>query len=227
MNDARTHRLLGAGLLAGPLVLAVGFAQAFLREGFDLRRHASSQLALGDFGWVQSTNFIVAGVLMLIFALGARRAMRGTSGSIWAPLLLGVFAVSHVLVGVFPTEPAFGFPPGPDTPVGVPDYATASVHATVHSIAGFVGFNVLAVASVVLARHFGRAQRGWMAASLLIGAVIIAVDVYAATWELRHTGAARATAQFDFLPMWATLPVVWGYLTALAWKLRQASSIRQ
>lgn len=227
MTDPHTRRLLNAGLLAGPLVLVVGFAQALLREGFELQRHASSQLALGELGWVQSLNFIVAGVLMLAFAFGARRAMRGTPGGFWAPLLIGVFAVSHVLVGVFPTEPAFGFPPGPDTPIGVPDYANAGMSAVIHSIAGFVGFNVLAAAAFVLARHFGRAQMRWMAASLFVAVVILAIDVYAATWELRHTGDERATAPFNFLPMWATLPVVWGYLSALAWKLRQSLADRR
>src|SRR5690606_31797366 len=130
----------------GPLVLAAGFAQAFLREGFDLRRHASSQLALGEFGWIQSLNFIVAGLLMLAFAVGARRVMKGAPGGVWAPLLLGVFAVSHVLVGVFATDPAFGFPSAPGTPVGLPAYDTASTHAVLHSLFGGIGFNALMIA---------------------------------------------------------------------------------
>lgn len=220
MNDALTRRLLGAGLIAGPLVLTVDFALAFLREGFDLRRHASSLLALGEWGCVQSLNFIVAGLLTLAFAMGARRLLRDTRGGLWGPLLLGVFAVSHVLVGVFSTDPAFGFPPGPGTPVGVPDYASASLHAVLHSLAGMVGFNALAAACGVFAWRFGRAQARWMFFSLLTAAAILAVGVYAAAWEAQHTGPERASARFDFLPMWAVLPLVWGYLTALAWKLR-------
>lgn len=224
VNDPLTRRLLGAGLLAGPMALTVDFSLAFLREGFDLHRHASSQLALGEYGWVQSMNFTVAGVLMLIFAFGARRSLKGSPGGFWAPLLLGVFAISHVLVGVFATDPAFGFPPG--TPEGIPDYAAASTHAVIHSLAGGIGFNVLAAACFVLAWRFGRAQLRWMAFSLFTAAVIIAIGVYAGTWEAAHTEpAVRATAQFDFLPMWASLPLIWGYLTALAWKLRRDAEV--
>ena len=227
MHDSSTRRLLNAGLVAGPLVLAVGFAQAFLREGFDLHRHASSQLALGDLGWIQSLNFIVAGVLMLAFAFGARRVLRGTPGGFWAPLLLGVFAISHVLVGVFTTDPAFGFPPGPGTPAGLPAYDTASTHAMLHSLFGGIGFNALMIACFVLARHFGRRRPAMMAFSLLTGLLILATFIYAASWEAQHTDpAVRAVAHFDFLPMWLSLPVLWGYLSTLAWTLRAAGRAR-
>lgn len=227
MHDRSTRRLLTAGLVAGPLVLAVGFAQAFLREGFDLHRHASSQLALGDLGWIQSLNFIVAGVLMLAFAFGARRAMRGTPGGFWAPLLLGVFAVSHVMVGVFTTDPAFGFPPAPGTPAGLPAYDTASTHAMLHSLFGGIGFNALMIACFVLVRHFGRRRPAMMAFSLLTGLLILATFIYAASWEARHTDpAVRAVAHFDFLPMWLSLPLIWGYLSTLAGTLCAAERAR-
>ena len=222
-SPRRTRRLLDAGIVAGPLVIVVGFAQAFQRDGFDLRRHASSQLALGELGWIQSLNFIVAGLLTLAFAFGLRRVLQGKRGGLWAPLLLGVFAVSHVLVGVFRTDPAFGFPPG--APTGMPAYAGASTHAVLHSLCGGVGFSALAIACLVLAWHFGRRQWGWMLFSLLAGACIVGVAVYGGIWESHHTDPlVRATAQFDFLPMWLTLPVIWGYLTALACKLRRATN---
>jgi hypothetical protein len=39
----RTRTLLAAGILAGPLFLAVGLVHAFTREGFDLGRHPLSR----------------------------------------------------------------------------------------------------------------------------------------------------------------------------------------
>ncbi|MDN7430766.1 DUF998 domain-containing protein [Burkholderia sp. AU45388] len=221
-QDRLTSRLLSAGLIAGPLVITVGFAQAILRDGFDLRHHASSQLALGEFGWVQSLNFIVAGLLMLAFAIGARRVLKGTPGGLWAPLLLAVFAVSHVLVGLFRTDPAFGFPPGVDTPPGLPAYDQATTHAILHALFGSVGFMALTAASFVLAWHFGQRHRAWMMASLIVAAIIIGIAIYGGLWESQHVDPVmRSTAHFDFLPMWATLPLIWGYLTALAWRLRR------
>ncbi len=91
-----TRTLLGAGVVAGPLFVGVAAVQAFTRTGFDLRRHPLSMLSLGEYGWIQVTNFIVAGVLSLLFAVGvarspihragqhlgteAARALRGRSG---------------------------------------------------------------------------------------------------------------------------------------------------
>lgn len=219
MKPQRTRQLLFAGLCAGPLVVTIGFSAALLREGFSLRRHASSQLALGDWGWVQSINFVVAGLLVLALAIGARRVIKGEVGGLWGPLLLGVFALSHVMVGLFATDPAFGYPPGPDTPAGIPDAVSASLSAKLHNLFGFIGFNALAATSFVLARYFGRRRPFWFASSLTVGFAILAIGAYAAQWEWQHQGAARATASFDFLPMWLLLPLVWGYITALAWHL--------
>jgi hypothetical membrane protein len=223
MNDRLTTRLLSAGILAGPLVLAVDFGLALWREGFDLRRHASSQLALGDYGWLQSLNFVVAGLLMLAFSAGLRRKLQGQPGGTWGPRLMAVFAISHVLVGVFVTDPAFSFPPGPDTPAGLPAYGQASTHALLHSLFSLVGFIALAAAGAVLARHFQRCgDTGWSLVSLLPTVTVLAVSVYAGHYESRHTDpAVRAVAQFDFRPMWASLLVIWGALSALGWALRR------
>lgn len=65
MRSNLTRRLLAAGILAGPLALAIDFTLALSREGFELQRHASSQLALGDGGWMQSLNFVVAGLPLI------------------------------------------------------------------------------------------------------------------------------------------------------------------
>ncbi|TAJ55079.1 MAG: DUF998 domain-containing protein [Nevskiaceae bacterium] len=223
MNPALTRHLLAAGILAGPLVLAVDFTLALTREGFDLRRHASSQLALGDGGWMQSLNFVVAGLLMLAFTLGLHRALRSQPGGRWAPRLMAVFALSHVGVGLFSIDPAFGFPPSPGTPAGLPAYDQASFHAVLHSLFGFVGFIALAAACAVLAWHFHRrGDRGWSWLALLPTVTVLLISVYASHYESQHSDpAVRALAQFDFRPMWASLPVIWGTLSALAWALRR------
>ncbi len=71
-----TRALLTCGVVAGPLYLAVGLAQAFTRDGFDLRKHPFSMLSLGEGGWIQIANFVVSGLLFLACAVGVRRALR-------------------------------------------------------------------------------------------------------------------------------------------------------
>ena len=70
-----TRTLLGAGVIAGPLFVCTAAVQALTRDGFDLRRHPLSMLALGEYGWIQVINFIIAGVLSLIFAVGVARRL--------------------------------------------------------------------------------------------------------------------------------------------------------
>jgi hypothetical protein len=48
------------------LFMIVVSIQAVTRTGFDLTRHPASLLSLGEFGWVQVGNFIVAGLLVVV-----------------------------------------------------------------------------------------------------------------------------------------------------------------
>jgi hypothetical protein len=68
-----TKSLLGWGVVAGPLYLAVGVAQALTRDGFDITRHPMSLLSNGALGWIQIANFVVSGLALLAFAVGLRR----------------------------------------------------------------------------------------------------------------------------------------------------------
>ena len=56
----------------------MSLAQALTRDGFDLTRHPWSLLTNGDLGWIQITNFVLTGLMVLAFA--ARAAPRATSG---------------------------------------------------------------------------------------------------------------------------------------------------
>jgi len=105
-----TRTLLGAGLVAGPLFVGAVIVQLFTRVGFDLRRQPLSMLSLGEYGWIQVTNFIVAGVLSVLFAIGVARCLSDGPGSTWAPRLLALFGAGLVIGGIFTADPALGFP---------------------------------------------------------------------------------------------------------------------
>ena len=75
-----TRSLLGYGIIAGPIYVAVSLTQALTRPGFDLSRHAWSLLENGALGWIQITNFIVTGLMTLAGAVGLRRALPSGPG---------------------------------------------------------------------------------------------------------------------------------------------------
>lgn len=144
-----TRSLLGWGAVAGPVYVLVSVGQGLTRDGYDLTRHQWSLLENGDLGWLQVTNFVLTGLMLVAFAVGLHRALAGGRGSRWAPRLTAVFGVSLVAAGIFRADPALGFPVG--TPDGV---AEVTAHGVAHFAAAGVGFTAIAAACFVLARRF-------------------------------------------------------------------------
>jgi hypothetical membrane protein len=173
-SDALTNRtrvLLRCGVVAGPLFLAVVFAQALTRDRFDLSRHPISLLSLGELGWIQIANFVVTGALYVACAVGMRRVLHPGRGGTWGPLLVGGLGVGLILAGVFVADAGAGFPPG--APAGAPE--RLSWHGFGHTV-GFVVANLgMVVGCLVFARRFAALnQWGWVAACV---ATVVAVSV--------------------------------------------------
>ncbi|MDP8932257.1 MAG: DUF998 domain-containing protein [Actinomycetota bacterium] len=200
----KTRTLLVGGGVAGPLFVVVAVVQAFARAGFDVRRHPLSLLSLGDLGWIQISNFVVAGMLFVGCAVGMRRVLGPGRGGTWGPRFIGVFGVSLIAGGIFVADPAFGFPPG--TPEGMPD--RLSWHGIVHAVAPVVGFLSLIAATFALARVFASLrQRGWAAYSAATGVVVLALSAWPSTE--------------NFLPLWVATVLGFGWASAIAARLHQ------
>lgn len=160
-----TRRLLACGAAAGPFYVLVGLGQILTREGFDVRRHALSLLSNGEFGWIQTANFWITGVLVIAGAAGIRRALGGGRAGTWGPVLLAIYGVGLIGAGVFPADPGQGFPPG--TPV---TGGTMTSDGLMHFVSGGIGFYALIAACFVAARRFvGLKQQGWALYSVLSG----------------------------------------------------------
>ncbi len=66
----KAKALLSCGAIAGPLFVAAFLVEDAARVGYEPLRHPVSSLALGDHGWTQTANFVVACLLTLAFAAG-------------------------------------------------------------------------------------------------------------------------------------------------------------
>lgn len=173
-SGTAARALLTCGVIAGPLYVVVGLIQMFIRDGFDIRRHALSLLANGDLGWIQTANFLLAGLLVLTAAAGMRRVLRGEWGGKWGPLLLGVYGLGLIGAGIFRADPALGFPPG----LPADAYGDVSWHGIMHFVSGGIGFLGLISACFVFARRFAaRGERGWAAFSVAVGVIFLAAFV--------------------------------------------------
>jgi len=204
----KTKTLLLCGAIAGPLFVAAFLIEGTTRAGYDPLRHPVSSLAFGDSGWTQRTNFLVAGFLMLAFALGLRRALRPLRGPIWGPLLVGAYAIGLLGAGIFVADPMNGYPPG------TPDKRLIySVHGVLHDLFSTLVFLGLPVACFVLSRWFAaRGERGWAIYSAITAVVFLGAFI------LSSAGFGQAEGLVDLAGLFqrVTLIVGFGWLTLLA-----------
>lgn len=171
-----TRALLLGGMIGPPLFILVFLLEDATRPGFSAWRNYVSQLSTGPGGWVQVLNFLVCGLLCLGFALALRRVFahsQNRTASLGGPILIGLFALGLIAAGLFPTDPALGYPPG--SPANGPQ----TLHGTVHGVAGLVVFVTLSAACFVIARRFvgDAAWSGWALATRITGAVVLLLFV--------------------------------------------------
>lgn len=167
-STAVTRSLLGWGIVAGPLHLAVGIAQAVLRPGFSFARHPLSVLANGDLGWIQAANFALSGLMVMAAAAGVSRATgRGGRATAWA---VGTYGLAVLLAAVFRADPMDGFPPG--TPPGPP--TSISTMGLLHFAVGAIAFTSFGVSALLAARMLRRrGEQGIARVSLGCGLVML------------------------------------------------------
>ena len=171
-----TKLLVVCGALGPLLFMLVLLIEGATRPGYDSWRQAGSVLSLGDQGWMQITNFIISGLLILCFGLGLRRTLHGGQGAVWGPLLLIAVGIGLIIAGIFVTDPALGYPPGTPPSSGF----LSSFHGTIHFFfGGLVVFGGLPAACFVLARRWtSEVQwKGWPTYSVMTGLLMIAFFV--------------------------------------------------
>jgi hypothetical protein len=173
---------LACGIAAGPFLLGVVLLDGATRAGFDPIRHGVSQLTLGERGWSARLAFIACGLLMAAFTAGTRPATGEDSGSAWGSRLLGAAAAGLVIAGVFPTDPALGYPPG------LPEGST--VAGGLHQVGGVLLFGGLVGAAIAWGRRSARRARRGRAAYSIVTAALVAATALAAgiTYRLIQRG---------------------------------------
>jgi hypothetical membrane protein len=79
------HRHLAVAATAGPpLFAALTVLAGLVKPGYDIAEQTVSDLAVGDYGWIQTANFLILGVAMLAYAVvlrSRRGALFGFAGA--------------------------------------------------------------------------------------------------------------------------------------------------
>jgi uncharacterized Tic20 family protein len=124
-----------------------------------------SELSLGSRGWIQIVNFIIWGVLFLIFTRGIASEFKDGKASKAGPILFAIIAFCFILSGPFVTDPSTIF-------------MQMSIHGKLHGIFGALVFSLAPVSCFVFYRRFREDQK-WQNLSrwTLTACVIIVISV--------------------------------------------------
>ena len=200
-----TRSLLASGTISGPLFILGVLVQSNINPGFDLRTDLISLLSIGQFGYLQITNFALCGVLNLLFAVGVWRILHGGPAGTFAPIFIALHGLLLVVVAVFVTDPSNGFPPQSVAP------PVPTTHGIIHAGAALWVFLTCAAALAVFVRHFlADGERWWAAYSG--GSAVLMLAVFFASF------VARPVAPILDL----SLVIGWMGISAVALKLFSA-----
>ncbi|MBS1528847.1 MAG: DUF998 domain-containing protein, partial [Bacteroidetes bacterium] len=102
---SRLHTfLLCCGIIGSALFAIVNFSFSAVSPDYDVARQSIGELALGEYGWIQSANFMVTGVFLCAFAIGLRKELVSGTGAAIIPVLQIVLGLIMLSLGVFPVH---------------------------------------------------------------------------------------------------------------------------
>jgi hypothetical protein len=194
-------------LVAGLVVLyaALDIVAQLLPPHYSAITQAESDLAVGPYGGIMTANFVVRGVLTLLFLFGFARTVEAEGGS-WRTYGRGfaaflVWGVGAFLLAAFPTDV-------PSTPV--------SWHGAIHLVVAIVAFLGGALGTYWLATRFGespslRPARAWAKALSILCLVLVAVELLGGMLIARLSGDVGGLLERLFLGS----VLLWLFLVAI------------
>jgi hypothetical protein len=201
-----------AGMVGPALFVAVFALEGWLRPGYDPLGMYVSELSLGPRGWIQIANFVVLGVLFLLFARGVAAEFREGKASRAGPILLAIIGFSFLVSGPFVMDPA-------STPRD-----QWSWHGTLHQLFGALVFSLAPVSCFAFWRRF-RDDPNWRSLqwwSLAAGMIVVTFVVLLKVGEL----PPNALSGWVGLIQRAALVTYLSWVFTFAWALRTRSKWR-
>jgi hypothetical protein len=156
-----------AGIIGPALFVAVFTVEGLLRPGYKTLSTYVSALSLGPRGWIQIANFIILGLLLLVFTRGIAAEFQTGKASRWGFILLTIIAILFIVSGPFVMDPIF-------TPLN-----QTTVHGTIHGLAGGIIFILMPISCFVFLRRF-RVDPNWRSLqrwTLVLGIIVAAAVV--------------------------------------------------
>jgi hypothetical protein len=152
-----------AGMIGPVLFIIVFTLEGWFRPGYNPLGMYVSELSLGPRGSIQIVNFIIFGLLFLIFTRAVANEFRNGKASKAGPILLTIIALCFLISGPFVTDPGTIFT------------YQMSWHGILHGIFGALVFSLAPISCFIFYRRFREDLRWQMLSKWTITACIIIV----------------------------------------------------
>ena len=211
---AKTKTLLWCGAIACPLFIIAVLIEGATRSDYNSFLFPLSSLSIGDFGWIQISNFIVTGILILVFSIGLRQVFNSATAKFRGSLLIGLVGIGLIGAGVFVTDPIFGYPT--NEPLVLRQF---TLQGHLHDAFSMLVFVCLPWACFVFRKRFlATGEHGWATYSGFTGFAMIA------TFIITSMGFKQLSGFVDFAGVFQRLCVAigWTWITLLSLHLLRA-----
>ncbi len=206
--DLKTKALLICGAIACPIFIIAVFIEGATRSDYNSLLYPLSSLSIGDMGWTQILNFIITGILLVLFSLGLRQVFKSKKLKFRGPLLIGLVGIGLMGAGIFVTDPIFGYPTS--KPLMLRQF---TFHGHLHDAFSMLVFICLPWACFAFRKHFiTTGEQGWAAYSSFTGFSMIVIFV------LTSMGFKQLSGLVDFAGALQRLCITigWTWITLLS-----------
>jgi hypothetical protein len=164
-----------------------------IKPGYDPVVRYVSEGSIGQLGWIQTVNFFVCGLALLVFALGLWRCFGDRISGRIGSVLMAMAGGGVFCAGIF---------------VADPDHQISTIHGALHVVVAVITFNSLALAAFFFAKRF------WKNRAFAVYCIVSGIVPY---------GLAITIPSYAGLAQRAVIVLVWLWITILALRLRGAA----
>jgi hypothetical protein len=177
-DESNRHQIgTWAGMIGPILFISVFTIEGLARSGYDPMKMPVSELSLGHRGWIQIVNFILFGLLFLLFARGAATEFKEDKSARIGIYLFHLIGFAILASGPFVMDPS-------NTP-----RHQWTLHGTIHQILGAIAFILMPVSCFLFWRHFRKSDKwkllqGW---TLVVGIITIGMIILMKVGQIGST----------------------------------------
>ena len=208
--QSRVLRVGGTAGMVGPALFAVVFIlQNLVRTDDHAIAEPVSALSIGEYGWVQRLNFVVLGVLLLVFAAALHRGVASSRLGWVGPTLFSVAGAGLFVAATFSLAR---------------DETGAIYDPNFHQVGGMMFFGGTALGLVAMSRRLARDPRWRNLSRYTLGAGIASIAGGVVINALANSDDAPLHGEAGLIQRVIVLAFIFPALITLGHRLRRLTA---